>query len=110
MTVKCPHCGKDLQVSVSKPADNGNPLRNRGYSGKPMTLAQALEFEWPMGRHKGRSLQYLLDKHPDFILWAVKTISDGKAKQAAKIVADSMEKEQEADPDPEVHTEDPSPF
>ena len=70
-----------------------------------MTLAQAMDYVWPMGRHKGRTVQYLLDKHPDFILWAVKTLRDGKARQAAQIVATTMN--QDADPDPEVHTADP---
>ena len=109
---RCPHCGQDLQVSVTKPAGASNhhdggsrPIPTKK---EPMTLDRALAIEIKFGRHRGRTLAYLADAHPDYLAWLVKNVNNAFIKQAAQVVAATMDKD--SDPDPEVHVEDPIPY
>jgi len=98
----CPNCGCELTITAgaaprqqSPPsqqgrAHQGQPPRKPTNPHGPSNLAEALDYELPLGKHKGRRLREVVWTDPDWIHWGAATLDRGAGK-ACLIVSTALE-------------------
>ena len=76
LTIKCPRCGHESEITIK----NKTELRNLVKEECPHCLALEgsknahLEFPMPFGKHRGKTINSVMEKDPTYLAWFVDNI------------------------------------